>query len=119
MDGNTSDISGNARHATLSNANGSTAGFVDGKILKALDFDGVDDFLTVPHDSGLDLSRTMSLSLWLKLDTIPATGYSAILYKGGGNGSSSRTYSLWLENGSRFIHATSADSTDQQSAEFR
>ena len=55
LDGNTSDISGNARHATLSNANGSTAGFVDGKILKALDFDGVDDFLTVPHDSGLDL----------------------------------------------------------------
>ena len=116
LDGNTSNMSGNARHATLSNANGSTGGFVDGKIHKALDFDGVDDFLTVPHDNGLDLRRTMSLSLWLKLDTIPATGYSAILYKGGGNSGSSRTYSLWLENGSRFIHATSADSTDQQSA---
>ena len=89
LDGNTSDISGNSRHATLSNANGSTAGFVDGKILKALDFDGVDDFLTVPHDNGLDLRRTMSLSLWLKLDTIPSTGYSTILYKGGGNGGSS------------------------------
>ena len=116
LDGNTSDISGNSRHATLSNTNGSTGGFVDGKILKALDFDGVDDFLTVPHDNGLDLLRTMSLSLWLKLDTIPATGYSAVLYKGGGNGGSSRTYSMWLENGSRYIHATSADSTDQQSA---
>ena len=116
LDGNTSDMSGNARHATLSNVNGSTAGFVDGKILKALDFDGVDDFLSVPHDSGLDLRRTMSLSLWLKLDTIPSTGYSTILYKGGGNGGSTRTYSLWLENGSRFIHATSADSTDQQTA---
>ena len=109
-------MSGNARHATLSNVNGSTAGFVDGKILKALDFDGVDDFLSVPHDSGLDLRRTMSLSLWLKLDTIPTSGYSTILYKGGGNGGSTRTYSLWLENGSRFIHATSADSTDQQTA---
>ena len=116
LDGNTSDMSGNARHATLSNANGSTAGFVDGRILKALDFDGVDDFLSVPHDSGLDVRRNMSLSLWLKLDTIPTTGYSAICYKGGGNGGSTRTYSLWLENGSRFIHATSADSTDQQSA---
>ena len=61
---------------------------MDGKILKALDFDGVDDFLTVPHDNGLDLRRTMSLSLWLKLDTIPATGYSAVLYKGGGNAGS-------------------------------
>ena len=116
LDGNTSDMSGNARHATLSNANGSTSGFVDGRILKALDFDGVDDFLTVPHDSGLDMRRTMSLSLWLKLDTIPTTGYSAICYKGGGNGGSTRTYSLWLENGNRFIHATSADSTDQQHA---
>ena len=28
LDGNTSDMSGNDRHATLSNANGSTSGFV-------------------------------------------------------------------------------------------
>ena len=76
----------------------------------------MDDYLSVPHDSGLDLRRTLSLSMWLKLDAIPSTGYSAIMYKGGGNGGSSRTYSLWLENGSRFIHATSADSTDQQNA---
>ncbi|NDH01077.1 MAG: LamG domain-containing protein, partial [Opitutae bacterium] len=116
FDGNTSDMSGNDRHASLSNANGTTSGFVDGKILKALDLDGVDDYLSVPHDSGLDLRRTMSLSIWLKLDTIPSTGYSTIMYKGGGNGGSSRTYSLWLENASRFIHATSADATDQQSA---
>ena len=116
LDGNTSDMSGNDRHATLNNANGTTTGFVNGKILKALDLDGVDDYLSVPHDSGLDLRRTLSLSMWLKLDAIPSTGYSAIMYKGGGSGGSSRTYSLWLENGSRFIHATSADSTDQQYA---
>ncbi|MDG1172749.1 MAG: DUF5011 domain-containing protein, partial [Opitutales bacterium] len=116
LDGNTSDMSGNDRHASLSNANGSTSGFVSGKVLKALDLDGVDDYLSVPHDSGLDLRRTLSLSMWLKLDAIPSTGYSAIMYKGGGNDGSSRTYSLWLENGSRFIHATSADSTDQQYA---
>ena len=116
LDGNTSDMSGNDRHASLSNSNGSTSGFVSGKILKALDLDGVDDYLSVPHDSGLDLRRTLSLSMWLKLDAIPSTGYSAIMYKGGGSGGSSRTYSLWLENGSRFIHATSADSTDQQNA---
>jgi hypothetical protein len=117
LDGNTSDMSGNDRHASLSNANGTTSGFVDGKIFKALDLDGVDDYLSVPHDSGLDLRRTMSLSIWLKLDAIPSTGYSTIMYKGGGNGSSSRTYSLWLENSSHFIHATSADSTDQQQAD--
>ncbi|NDH17032.1 MAG: LamG domain-containing protein, partial [Opitutae bacterium] len=116
LDGNTSDMSGNDRHASLSNANDSNSGFVDGKILKALDLDGVDDYLSVPHDSGLDLRRTLSLSIWLKLDAIPSTGYSAIMYKGGGNGGSSRTYSLWLENASRFIHATSADATDQESA---
>jgi enamine deaminase RidA (YjgF/YER057c/UK114 family) len=116
LDGNTSDMSGNDRHATLINANGSTSDFVDGKIFKALDLDGVDDYLSVPHDSDLDLRRTMSLSIWLKLDTIPSTGYSTIMYKGGGTGGSSRTYSLWLENSTRFFHATSADATDQQSA---
>ncbi|MDB3957927.1 hypothetical protein N9408_03345, partial [Opitutales bacterium] len=116
LDGNTSDMSGNDRHATLSNANGSTSGFVNGKILKALDLDGVDDYLSVPHDSVLDLRRTLSLTMWLKLDAIPSTGYSTIMYKGGGSGGSSRTYSLWLENSSRFFHGTSADVTDQESS---
>ena len=40
LDGNFSDISGNARHASLSNVNGSHTRFVEGKILNGLDLDG-------------------------------------------------------------------------------
>ena len=82
LDGNFSDISGNARHATLSNVNGSTPGFTTGKIFKAVDFDGTDDYLSVPHDSGIDLRRTISFSSWLKLDNIPTNTWSPFLYKG-------------------------------------
>ena len=116
MDGNFSDISGNARHATLSNVNGSTPGFTTGKIFKAVDFDGTDDYLSVPHDSGIDLRRTISFSSWLKLDNIPTNTWSPFLYKGGSS-SSLRTYTLWLNNTSRYFHGTSTDSQSQQNAD--
>jgi len=116
LDGNFSDISGNARHANLSNVNGSTPGFTTGKIFKAVDFDGTDDYLSVPHDSGIDLRRTISFSSWLKLDSIPTNTWSPFLYKGGSS-SSLRTYTLWLNNTSRYFHGTSTDSQGQQNAD--
>ena len=69
LDGNLSDASGNGRDATLQNTNGVTGGFGDGTILQALDLDGVDDYLSIPHDSGLDIRRTVSFASWLKVDS--------------------------------------------------
>ena len=74
----------------------------------------MDDFLSVPHDSGLDLPYYVAVFMAqirydsdINLFTIFINWW---------NGGSTRTYSLWLENGSRFIHAAGADSTDQQTA---
>ena len=116
LDGNFSDISGNARHTSLSNANGSHTRFVKGKILKGLDLDGTDDYLSVGHDSGIDLERTVSFSVWVQLDTI-GTGYTPLIYKGGGVGGGTRTYSLWIQNSNKYFHGTSADSSSQEQAD--
>ena len=97
-------------------SNGSHTRFVEGKILKGLDLDGTDDYLSVAHDSGIDLRRTVSFSVWVKLDTI-GTGYTPLIYKGGGGGGGTRTYSLWIQNSNKYFHGTSADSSSQEQAD--
>jgi hypothetical protein len=50
-----------------------------GRVLGALDFDGVDDVMSVPDADALDLGTSFSLSLWVRCDN-PATS-AALLSK--------------------------------------
>jgi len=59
-----SDSSGNGNTGTLVNA----PQWVDGKVGKALKFDGVDDYVYVPHSSSLDIvGNQMTVEYWMRL----------------------------------------------------
>ena len=109
------DSSGNAMHGTLVNVDTSTA-FVDGKVNQAIHLDGVDDYINIPHHSSLDIRRTISVSMWIKIDSFSQT-YHPLFIKGQTGGSNTRTYSLWTRNDNKYYHLTSADSTAQQTSD--
>ncbi|MFN0040815.1 MAG: LamG-like jellyroll fold domain-containing protein, partial [Burkholderiales bacterium] len=88
---------------------------------KAIRLDGVDDRVSVAADADLDITRQLTLDLWIKLDAsitqnadgtlnfAPGKNWMPIVYKGSPTGEGqNRTYSLWLNrNGS--LHFTSAN----------
>ena len=95
--------SGTTVYDRTSNDNDGTiygASFADGKFGKAISFDGVDDYVSVPHDSTIDFDTTdnYTISLWLK---IPSTDqpdlswpWNYVLSKG----SVPRPYAIWFYN---------------------
>lgn len=56
------DRSGNGNNGTLVSSPAWTAGKNGG----ALAFDGVDDYVSVPETSSLDISGSMTLAAWIK-----------------------------------------------------
>jgi len=62
------DSSGNGNNGTLING----PQWVDGKYGKALSFDGVNDYVAVPHSNSLDFERTDSftISSWITVDSL-------------------------------------------------
>jgi hypothetical protein len=74
--GNADDVSGNANNGTVTGAvlDIGHTGLSD----HAYYFDGDDDCITVPDSPSLDMSGPISISLWLKLPTIPTHGMMLI-----------------------------------------
>jgi hypothetical protein len=56
------DSSGNGNTGTLTNG----PQWVDGRISKALSFDGQDDYVEVPDSDSLDFTQALTLELWFK-----------------------------------------------------
>ncbi|GIW66911.1 MAG: hypothetical protein KatS3mg095_0809 [Candidatus Parcubacteria bacterium] len=84
------DLSGNENNGTL--VNGPTC--VDGKVGKALSFDGVDDYVNVPDNSMLILTGNLTILLWMN-KTSEANDWQRLIGKGNSN---HRNYGLWEEN---------------------
>ena len=61
------DSSGASNHGTISGAAARTAA---GKIGRAIDFDGVNDYVSVADANSLDLTTGMTLEAWVQLDTV-------------------------------------------------
>ncbi|MDO8424339.1 MAG: LamG domain-containing protein, partial [bacterium] len=61
------DSSGNSNTGTLTNMNVTTAtsSWSQGKYGTALNFDGVNDYVTVPNSSSTDLSGAITISAWI------------------------------------------------------
>jgi hypothetical protein len=82
------DKSGNSNNATLTNGPVKTIGAIG----QALSFDGVDDFLSVPHSDSLNVTSAVTLSAWVKPNSI--SGTPVLMSKGTGDG-----YNLSLTSG--------------------
>jgi hypothetical protein len=84
---------------------------------RALQFDGVDDFVEVPSSASLDLRRTISVELWMRADgaaAFPANkDWMPLIQKSSGE-LGARAYSLWL-NRDGSIRLTSADAAGEES----
>jgi Concanavalin A-like lectin/glucanases superfamily len=75
-DGDASDItSGNS--GTLQNG----ATFAPGMVSQAFSFDGVDDYVEVPHDASLDIGTGFTFDAWIKADNLQATQLWCIVDK--------------------------------------
>jgi len=66
FDGDATDSSGNGNSGTIIG----NPTFTTGQIGQALDFDGVDDYVSVPHQSNIDFTdEDFSYSFWVKLSS--------------------------------------------------
>ena len=79
LDTNAEDISGNKNHGEIKG----DPQWVDGKIGKALEFDGVDDFVFVEDSDSLDITEALTLMAWVKPAVIPPGAERKVVYKTG------------------------------------
>lgn len=77
LDETVEDLSGNENHGEI---NGDPA-WVEGKAGKALEFDGVDDFVFVEDSDSLDVVDALTLEAWIKPASIPGSGERKVVYK--------------------------------------
>jgi hypothetical protein len=108
-----SDSSGNGNHGTLMNG----PIWIDGKRLKALDFDGVDDYVEVPHSTTLTFPN-FTLEAWIYLRTdigneqrriiskqyTEQRSYSFDIFGNGYSGSTGNQLVLSIGNGATWIN---------------
>ncbi len=69
------DLSGNGLHGTISGATWNTSG----KYGRALNFDGVNDWVTINDSNALDLTSGMTLEAWIRPTTID--GWETVVFK--------------------------------------
>ena len=111
FNGNANDESTNSNDGTVNGATLTEDRF--GNANSAYSFDGVDDYIRIPHDSSLDFSQggVMSVSFWVYMDSLPEDSkeYQLLMkVTGGGNTTegyqasifSNGTYVLRGKNGS-------------------
>ncbi|MBI4647080.1 MAG: hypothetical protein HY738_10945 [Bacteroidia bacterium] len=64
FNGNADDESGNGNNGTVNGATLSTDRF--GNINSTYSFDGIDDYIVVPHSSSLDLTTAITRCAWIR-----------------------------------------------------
>jgi hypothetical protein len=99
------DSSGNANTGTLTNG----PIWTTGKLGSALSFDGVNDYVTVPSSSSLDITGSFTLSAWTRFTNTTNYGFIVSKSEGGANG-----YELFRDTGNgrlRFSIGNASGST--------
>jgi PGF-pre-PGF domain-containing protein len=90
-EGSGSTFSDSSGHGNTGAINGAT--WIDGKFNKALQFDGVNDYLEIPNSASLNITGNVTISLWIKLGTQSSSDEKMILSKGWEN-TNTRSYNL-------------------------
>ncbi|MEM6642217.1 MAG: LamG domain-containing protein, partial [Bacteroidota bacterium] len=109
FNGNTLDKSGNGNNANAYGLALTKDRF--GEENKAYFFDGVDDFMSVPHNESLNLSEEFTLSTWI-LSSNPDT-QQEILVKG--SGASNHQYQMYLTNSDNWLRSSIGDISNRTS----
>jgi hypothetical protein len=77
------EASGTTALDRLGHRNGSVLGaatrVTDGRFGKAISFDGTDDMVTIPHDSGLNLTAGMTLEAWVRPSALGGSVRSVLM----------------------------------------
>jgi formylglycine-generating enzyme required for sulfatase activity len=76
------DSSGKGNHGTVMGG----AKWAKGKVGGALEFDGRDDFVLIPNESSFDITRSITVAVWIKIASF-TKGWQAIVTKGDTHGS--------------------------------
>ncbi len=104
------DLSGNGNNGTLYNG----PQWVDGKVGKALSFDGVDDWVEVLHSGSLAMNRAISICAWVvpyPSQTMIRKNYNDYLFEWGlGNSNNPGTTPQWFlltSAGNSYIYGNS------------
>lgn len=84
--------SASGHDGTLTNSPAWATGAVDG----ALNFDGTNDYINVPHDDSLSLQDTMSFSAWINAAAF-GNSYQTVLAKDGGGANSNYWFGTWQD----------------------
>jgi hypothetical protein len=93
---------------------GTSPGWTAGKLGGGLILDGL-QYGEIAHNASIDLTRTVTMEAWIKVDRFGAT-WTPVLHKGTGAGNE-RTYSLWLNsNGSLLLSTGNGVDQGAQSA---
>lgn len=100
---NANDIQNN-NHGTLQNG----ATFATGKIGQAFSFDGVDDFVVIPHSMSLNPTNALSLEAWIYINQY--TFIPAIVSKGN-VGNYFESYSLAISDDGRLLFVLNRNGT--------
>jgi len=76
---------GSTAFDSISENNGTIYGatHVDGKIGKALDFNGIDNYVSYGHNQSLNITNEITVELWIKPTAIPQSFYPGIISKTG------------------------------------
>ncbi|MEQ1824524.1 MAG: LamG-like jellyroll fold domain-containing protein [Pirellula sp.] len=70
-------------NAAINTTSGNSAPtYAAGKVGQALKFDGVNDRAILPDSASLQLTESLSIEGWIRIDSFPTTGSGLILFRG-------------------------------------
>jgi len=85
---------GNANDSSCYGNNGTVTGatYVTGKFNQALNFDGDDDYVSIPHSDTLDITDTFTIEAWVNVTDDLMSQYRPIFIRGIGNDNDIEVY---------------------------
>ena len=104
----TKDYSGNENNSTITGAS-----WAEGKIGQALSFDGVDDYVEIPHSESLAITKAISIEAWFNTatKTLPNNHRMIFSFRSGtylslySNGYAYPLFSLYIDGTSRAVNS--------------
>ena len=119
FNGNANDESGNGNHGTVYGATPSADRF--GNPNSAYQFDGVNNYISVPSSTTLNPIHQLTISFWINISDIPVShGWIPIIHKGGIMSGwpclKNREYSIWFRTypSQYLMMASAGDESCQQ-----